>query len=243
MFTFDHVVYFCLRVTPHESTCLPSPRYQKHLSWARDVLLAQGLEEEVVNQILQRLCQPMEPGLREENGDDDCPASPHRGEETGARAGIPQDVASEQAGTVGQQGQASASWSPEDQGEQDSRCPQAKRPRSQVDGGFDPLSELYPQAPQQIDSAALSTVRCPRHDDLLVDCGCRLEDSVLETLTLQRDRQTEAGRQGADRGYEYVLVMEEKNSVVKVQCNYQVKSFNTFSHKLFLTRWPNQENL
>nr|XP_023992529.1 tRNA-splicing endonuclease subunit Sen2 [Salvelinus alpinus] len=192
-------------------------KYQKHLSWARDVLLAQGLEEEVVNQMLQRLCQPMEPELREENGNDDCPASPHRSEETGA--GKPQDMASEQAGTGRQQGQASDSWSPEDQGEQDSQCSQAKRPRSEGDGRFDPLSELYTQEPQQIDPAALATVRCPRHDDWLVDCGCRLEDSVLETLTLQRDRQTDAGRQGADRGYEYVLVMEEEeeNSVVKSQ--------------------------
>lgn len=190
-------------------------KYQKHLSWARDVLLAQGLEEEVVNQMLQRLSQPMEPELREENGNDDCPASPHRSEETGSGAGKPQEVASEQAGTGRQQGQASASWSPEEQGEQDSQCPQAKRPRSQGDGRFDPLSELYPQEPQQIDPAALATVRCPRHDDWLVDCGCRLDDSVLETLTLQRDRQTEAGQQGADRGYEYVLVMEEENSVVK----------------------------
>ncbi|XP_055725984.1 tRNA-splicing endonuclease subunit Sen2 isoform X2 [Salvelinus fontinalis] len=242
-------------------------KYQKHLSWARDVLLAQGLEEEVVNQMLQRLCQPMEPELREENGNDDCPASPHRSEETGAGepqdmaseqtgagkpqdmaseqtgagkpqdmaseqtgagkpqdmaseqtgAGRQQDMASEQAGAGRQQGQASDSWSPEDQGEQDSQCSQAKRPRSEGDGRFDPLSELYTREPQQIDPAALTTVRCPRHDDWLVDCGCRLEDSVLETLTLQRDRQTDAGRQGADRGYEYVLVMEEEeeNSVVK----------------------------
>ncbi|XP_041747158.1 tRNA-splicing endonuclease subunit Sen2 isoform X2 [Coregonus clupeaformis] len=184
-------------------------KYQKHLSWARDVLLAQGLEEDVVNQMLQRLCQPMEPELREENGHDD------RREETGSGAGKLQDMASEQAGTGEQQVQALASCSPDDQGEQDSECPQAKRPRRQGDGRFDPLAELYPQEPQQIDQAALDTVRCSKHDDWLVDCGCRLEDSVLETLTLQGDRQAEA-----DRGYEYVLVMEEEeeeeeNSVVK----------------------------
>uniref|UniRef100_A0A4W5LSX1 Uncharacterized protein n=1 Tax=Hucho hucho TaxID=62062 RepID=A0A4W5LSX1_9TELE len=164
--------------------------------------------------MLQRLCQPMEPELREENGNDDCPASPHRSEETGSGAGKPQDMASEQAGTQGQQGQALDSWSPEDQGEQDSQCPQAKRPRSQGDDRFDPLAELYLQEPQQIDQAALARVRCSRHDDWLVDCGCRLEDSMLETLTLQRDRPAEA-----DRGYEYVLVMEEEeeNSVVKAR--------------------------
>ncbi|CAB1315719.1 unnamed protein product [Coregonus sp. 'balchen'] len=168
-----------------------------------------GLEEDVVNQMLQRLCQPMEPELREENGHDD------RREETGSGAGKLQDMASEQAGTGEQQVQALASCSPDDQGEQDSECPQAKRPRRQGDSRFDPLAELYPQEPQQIDQAALDTVRCSKHDDWLVDCGCRLEDSVLETLTLQGDRQAEA-----DRGYEYVLVMEEEeeeeeNSVVK----------------------------
>ncbi|KAL1007875.1 hypothetical protein UPYG_G00092840 [Umbra pygmaea] len=115
-------------------------KYQKHMSWARDVLLAHGLEEEVVNQTLQRLSQPIEPELSEKNGHNECPASPRRSQD--AVSGEPQYDALEQTGT-------------ESQGEQDSDSPQSKRPRRQGDVRFDPLAELYHQELQQGDKAAL----------------------------------------------------------------------------------------
>ncbi|XP_019907278.2 tRNA-splicing endonuclease subunit Sen2 isoform X2 [Esox lucius] len=184
-------------------------KYQKHMSWARDVLLAQGLEEEVVRQTLKWFSQPIEMDLREKNGHNVFPSSPQRREDTGS------DKAQDQVSKQAQIDEGKATSRP---GNQESDHPQAKRPRRQGDSQFDPLAKLYSQEPRLVHKAALAKVRCSRHDDWLVDCGCRLDDSIVETLQIdsQSDRPG-TGRPGTDVEHEYVLVMEEdeENRVIK----------------------------
>ncbi|KAJ7994387.1 hypothetical protein DPEC_G00248760 [Dallia pectoralis] len=135
-------------------------KYQKHTSWARDVLLAQGLEEEVVCKTLQRICQPVEPAVKEKNRHNVFPANQHRREDTGL--GKPQDCASEQAQTD----EGKASWISVDQ---NSDSPQANILQRQTDS-------LYSQKPQLVDK-----VQCSGHNVCPVDCGSRLDERMLET--------------------------------------------------------------
>ncbi|XP_063072681.1 tRNA-splicing endonuclease subunit Sen2 [Engraulis encrasicolus] len=82
--------------------------------------------------------------------------------------------------------------------------PEAKRPRRrQGNPDYDPLAHLHPHEPQQLDQKALAQIRCHRHDDWIVHCGCRLTDSQLEAATPALARE-------ADVEYEYVLVEEEE---------------------------------
>lgn len=163
-------------------------KYQQLLRWVRDGLLGQGLELDAVNQTLQKFYQEVEfkerKMTRVDNGlNGETPHSSTCGEiqETG---GEPLPKTSKEA-------------------EQDGEFPPAKRSRRQGDSRFDPLADLYPEEPEQVDQDVLSKVQCARHDDWIIHCGCRLEENHLEAGTQTSD---DLGKD--DPGYEYVLVEE-----------------------------------
>ncbi|XP_041946296.1 tRNA-splicing endonuclease subunit Sen2 isoform X1 [Alosa sapidissima] len=178
-------------------------RYQTQVQLAQEALQAQGLEEEVVDQTLERLSQPVEflvteSGKDQENGHAETPLSPH-GQEN-AESYLDTTVHFLDSSSKAPSGNERLSDAYEGAGE---NPPEAKRPRRQGNPVHDPLASLYPEEPKQLDQKTLSQIRCLRHDDWIVHCGCRLRDSQLEAAT-----QNKAGVQGV----EYVLVEEQDDN-------------------------------
>ncbi|XP_062842436.1 tRNA-splicing endonuclease subunit Sen2 [Trichomycterus rosablanca] len=146
--------------------CLPVislEKYQKHVRWARSALLAQGLDEDVISQVLSELTHPIQPDLQEHHGE----VSSEEIQEPGASRAPSshQDHPMEDAFT--------------EQDCEDSEPSKAKRPRRQGDHRYDPLAELYPEEPEQLDPNVLARIKCKRHDDWIVHCGCRVDESEL----------------------------------------------------------------
>ncbi|KAM6979838.1 LOW QUALITY PROTEIN: tRNA-splicing endonuclease subunit Sen2 [Aplochiton taeniatus] len=201
---------------------------------ARDVLLAQGLEEGAVNQTLERLCQPVELKNRQgrgeegENGHGGTPGCGEQeeewGEETSREAvqdsGSPQGKRPRRLASS-PSSDPSLELHPEGGGE-GRASPQAERPRRQGDVRFDPLAELHPLEPEQPDPEALQRTKCPRHDDWILHCGCRLGNHALELAHAQGRSRTDPepnttpDPEESDLGYEYVLVTTAVRRVCRV---------------------------
>lgn len=172
---------------------------------AEEALQAQGLEEELISQTLERLTQPVEcPGTEictdQKNGQAENALSPSVKRK--AEACVDTTGHLLHSSSKGPSGGEELSAGAEDEGEGEN-CPEAKRPRRQGDPLYDPLATLYSDEPEPLDQKALSQVRCLRHDDWIVHCGCRLRESQLEAAPL-----TKADVQGA----EYVLVEEQEDT-------------------------------
>ncbi|KAG9353028.1 hypothetical protein JZ751_017604 [Albula glossodonta] len=179
-------------------------RYQQRLNFARDVLLAQELDEEDVNQMLEKYTQPIALDLTEGTTDTDTHGdaicSLKMGDETGRPANSegPEpsrcDLCEDQI-------------HPAEGAESD--CPGGKRQRRQGDPRHDPLAHLYPQEPEPVDLKALASRKCSRHDDWLIHCGCRLSDGTLETGVPQNEDKRGPSLSSE---YEYVLVQEPEGA-------------------------------
>lgn len=133
------------------------------MRWARSTLLAQGLDEKAVGQVLKELTHPIELDLEKEHGEED---SFQEYQESGAcESPSDQDQSMEDV---------AASKSEEGEG-----FSEAKRPRRQGNPCYDPLAELYPEEPYQVDPSALAKIKCNQHDDWIVHCGCRIDASEM----------------------------------------------------------------
>ncbi|XP_046881250.1 tRNA-splicing endonuclease subunit Sen2 [Hypomesus transpacificus] len=165
-------------------------KYQQRLSWVRDGLLGQGLDLDTVSQTLQKFSREVEIVDREMTGVEN-------GRNEGETPHSPTSEGVERAGGIDLVDTSQ-------EAELDGHVPQAKRPRRQGDPRFDPLAELYPEEPEQVDQQVLSKVKCARHDDWIIHCGCRLEESHLKA-----EAQTRENSQRDYPGHEYVLVEEE----------------------------------
>ncbi|KAJ8395327.1 hypothetical protein AAFF_G00033120 [Aldrovandia affinis] len=182
--------------------CLPVisfSKYQQRVNLARDVLLAQGLDEDDVSEFLKKYTHPIEldqiRGTREEEAHEEAMHSLEKGDEMG-RAPNPEPSGHDHLG--GKRHPAEVA---------DSDCPGGKKQRRQGDPCHDPLADLYPHEPDPVDIEALSCLKCTTHDDWISHCGCRLNDSMSNT-----DSQMNADKQGPTltSAYEYVLVEEQK---------------------------------
>ncbi|XP_012688129.2 tRNA-splicing endonuclease subunit Sen2 [Clupea harengus] len=186
-------------------------RYQAQLQLARDALQAQGLEEEVVRQTLERLTQPVEylvteSGKEQENGHAEIPLSPHvRGDDEPC---VDTTLKILDSSSKRPSGCEDLSDGVEDGG---GTSPEAKRPRRQGNPVYDPLASMYPEEPEQLDPKAWSQIRCSRHDDWIVHCGCRLQESQLEAAAPLQDCKTDT------QGCEYVLVEEQEDNEESTQ--------------------------
>nr|XP_006631170.1 PREDICTED: tRNA-splicing endonuclease subunit Sen2 [Lepisosteus oculatus]XP_015203520.1 PREDICTED: tRNA-splicing endonuclease subunit Sen2 [Lepisosteus oculatus]XP_015203521.1 PREDICTED: tRNA-splicing endonuclease subunit Sen2 [Lepisosteus oculatus] len=181
---------------------ISSSKYQLHLNWAQDILREQGLDEESIHQALEKYTHPVDlaeanraalgNGLEQttgstsqgNNGALGAPASPAGRSSDSRQPDRPECEA--------------ASWSPE-----------KKKPRRQGDPCYDPLADSYSDEPVEGDREDLRLVKCDKHDDWLVHCGCRLKDRVMETRPDTRSPSFSPG-------YEYVLVREEEEE--EIQC-------------------------
>ncbi|MFT7801386.1 tRNA-splicing endonuclease subunit Sen2 isoform X4 [Arapaima gigas] len=145
-----------------ESVCLItmlSTRYEQYVSWARDMLLSQGLEEDVVTEMLEKCAQPEQMGtVRDfkEDGQKEVKCSTETSTSPGPLPPCPH---------------SSSDGDPE--------CYTLHR---QGDPQYDPLAKLYPKEPDEpTDQETLRGTYCSRHDDWVVHCGCQPDCSLLQT--------------------------------------------------------------
>lgn len=168
-------------------------RYQLHLDWARGVLQGQGLDEDSIEKTLKKYTDPVElecAGSTSKNEQMDCCAAADRGQAEGSTHHSDGDL------------------EPSDS-ELQSGSPERKKPRRQGDLQYDPLADIYPEEPAVLDKEALSTVKCHKHDDLIMHCGCRLKDSVIDDML---SNATAPPTPSFTPGHEYVLVQEDEEN-------------------------------
>ncbi|KAG9260360.1 tRNA-splicing endonuclease subunit Sen2 isoform X1 [Astyanax mexicanus] len=179
---------------------IPLSRYQKLVSWAHSALLAQGLDEEVISETMQKLTQPIELNLREEHGaeHDNEPINNKKHQEMAASQTQSCDNFSQDQSM---ENEIAAEGLNDDR--MDSESSEAEKPRRQGDPMYDPLAELYPQEPEQVDPNALAKVKCKRHDDWIIHCGCRLDESQMTSVLVQSGKES-----GSCLAHGYVLVEE-----------------------------------
>lgn len=161
------------------------------MRWARSALLAQGVDKEAVTQVLKELTHPLELDVEKEREVD---STEHEESGTCPTPSSDQDQAMEDV---------AAAKSEEEEG---SGFSEAKRPRRQGDPHYDPLAELYPEEPDRVDPNALAKLKCKRHDDWIVHCGCRIDVSEMTSAGSMSDTQ------GCNLplAHSYVLVEEPK---------------------------------
>ncbi|XP_058230236.1 tRNA-splicing endonuclease subunit Sen2 isoform X2 [Hemibagrus wyckioides] len=163
----DHSTVFLNDVGDSCLPVIPLAKYEQHVRWARSALLAQGLDEEAVSQVLKELTHPIELDLEEELGEEQADFQEHQESEECPTQASDQDQMMEDV---------AAARSDDGEG---SGFSEAKRPRRQGDPLYDPLADLYPEEPEQIDPAKLAKIKCKRHDDWIVHCGCRIDASEM----------------------------------------------------------------
>ncbi|MCJ8744472.1 hypothetical protein PDJAM_G00119130 [Pangasius djambal] len=146
---------------------IPLAKYEQHVRWARSALLAQGLDEDAVSQVLKGLTHPIELDLENEHYEEQVDFQEYQ------ELGACQTPSSDQ-----DQSMEDVAAAKSEEGES-SGFPEAKRPRRQGDPRYDPLAELYPEEPEQVDPNALAKIKCRRHDDWIVHCGCRIDESEM----------------------------------------------------------------
>ncbi|KAL7837585.1 hypothetical protein SRHO_G00272960 [Serrasalmus rhombeus] len=215
---------------------IPLSKYQKHMTWAHSALLSQGLDEEVASQVLQKLTLPVELNLRGEHSEE------HVEEQVGHQKSP--ELASFQAPSSGSLSQdqlmedVAAAEDINDE-RKDLECPEAKIPRRQGDPLYDPLAELYSQEPEQVDPNALAKVKCKRHDDWIVHCGCRLDESQMMSVLFKSG--SEGFYPSAARGYVLVEEPSEEDSgdpihdnISKVRTGRLVCRINPFNMMEYL---------
>ncbi|KAI4891572.1 hypothetical protein NFI96_016571, partial [Prochilodus magdalenae] len=192
---WEYVGDRCLPVIPLAQTPTgpPQSRYRKHVRWAHAALLSQGLEEEAVSRLLQKLMRPVEPNPGEEHCEEHEQAGHPNTQERAAPSSdsLIQDQPAEDV---------AAAQGVRDEGKDS----EAERPRRQGDPLYDPLAELYPKEPEQVDPNALAKVKCKRHDDWIAHCGCRLDETQMASVLFESG--TEGGDPSIAQGY--VLVEE-----------------------------------
>lgn len=158
------------------------------MRWARSALLAQGLDEEAVSQVLYELTHPLELEKEHNVSEEyrDLLESPMPSQDQNQEM---EDVAAAESG--------------EEEG-----FPEAKRPRRQGDSRYDPLAEIYPEEPDQVDPNVLAKIKCGRHDDWIVHCGCRIDASEMMSGGSASD--TKACALSVAHGYVLVEEPEEE---------------------------------
>ncbi|TSK45806.1 tRNA-splicing endonuclease subunit Sen2 [Bagarius yarrelli] len=176
---------------------IPLAKYKQHVRWARFALLAQGLEEEAVSQVLKELTHPIELAPEQEHNkeqvnlqeltesDDDRIQPPDR------------DQPMEDVPALNSEEGEGLGFS------------KAKRPRRQGDPRYDPLAALYSEEPERVDPDALANIKCKRHDDWIVHCGCRIDASEMISGGAVSDKQAF----NLSVAHDYILVEEPEDKV------------------------------
>ncbi|XP_069500035.1 tRNA-splicing endonuclease subunit Sen2 isoform X2 [Ambystoma mexicanum] len=172
-----------------------SSKYQCHVEWTRSLMRKQGLRNWSIDRILEDYTKPLDLSLQ--SGEEDvepnkCTSGP-----------VPEikDVEVEVKHLA---------ITPLDDGdpetvplESPSKSPDAKKVRLEGDPTYDPLAKYGADTIELVDKAALAKMYCQKHDDLLVHCGCSINESLKPV-------PQEPATQPVDQN-EYVLVLEEES--------------------------------
>uniref|UniRef100_H3AIX8 tRNA-splicing endonuclease subunit Sen2 n=1 Tax=Latimeria chalumnae TaxID=7897 RepID=H3AIX8_LATCH len=172
---------------------ISSAKYQHHVDWARSILQEQGLDQCTVNKTLADYTQQIDISfhmLDEKNKKSTkrncCTAAEVTGVENSQAASDP-TLASERKNSC-------------------SGTDQAIVPTLGTGNTlYDPLAKYKCNDPDQVDIEASAKVHCHKHDDLIVDCGCRNEDLIKELFHKHSPKDSEF-----PPDHEYVLVQEEE---------------------------------
>ncbi|KAI5607599.1 tRNA-splicing endonuclease subunit Sen2, partial [Silurus asotus] len=190
---------------------IPLAKYEQHVRWAHSALLAQGLDKEAVSQTLKMLTHPIDLDLEKEHSKEEvdfqeCQAP--SSDQDQSMEHVAAAKCDEEAGT-----------------------PEAKRPRRQGDPHYDPLAEIYPEEPEQIDPEVFAKIKCKRHDDWILHCGCRIDASEMMSGGSVSDTQ---GRD-LSLAHGYVLVDKPEEKDEDRGPNEDIKRVNTLLLAFFQT--------
>ncbi|KAA0708035.1 tRNA-splicing endonuclease subunit [Triplophysa tibetana] len=184
---------------------ITSSEYQKRVSWARAALLMQGLDDDAVSHALRTLTKPVELDIGGEH--DPEPVKSQAGHLDGSSVDHLMDCTSGDA----------------DLNDENADVVQADtvKPQRQGNSRFDPLAELCPDEPEALteeNEQSRVNVKCQRHDDWIIHCGCRAHDN--QSLSSKH----RAPGEDPSEGYEYVLVEKadddhENGTKDKVSCD------------------------
>ncbi|XP_051528283.1 tRNA-splicing endonuclease subunit Sen2 isoform X2 [Myxocyprinus asiaticus] len=169
--------------------CLPvisSSEYQKRIGWAQAALLMQGLEEDAVSNALQTLTKRVELDIGDEHG-----REPIKCQIENFGGSLVDQLVDDMSGDADL-----------DNVKYNLGHTDAEKPQCQGNPLYDPLAELYPEEPEQLDQHSNPSVKCKRHDDWIIHCGCWPDErqSMSSKLSMPDVDPSE--------GYEYVLVEE-----------------------------------
>lgn len=202
---------------------ITSSEYQKRVSWARAALLMQGLDDEAVSHALQTLTKPVKLDIGEEHEPE--PIRSQAGHFDGSSEDHLMDYTSGDADLNDIKGSMAQT--------------DTLKPQRQGNPRYDPLAELYPDEPEALpeeNGHSRVNVKCKRHDDWIIHCGCRPDDNH----TLSSKPQTPDTDPSED--YEYVLVEEAeddsenctKENISRDGCGTLVCRINPFTMMEYL---------
>ncbi|GAA6107942.1 tRNA-splicing endonuclease subunit Sen2 [Tachysurus ichikawai] len=176
---------------------IPLAKYEQHVRWARSALLAQGLDEEAVSQVLKELTHPIEMDLQKELFEEQADFEEHQESVKCPMQSSDQNQMMEDVEAI-----------KSDDGE-GSGFSEAKRPHRQGDPHYDPLSELYSEEPEQVNPAKHTKITCKRHEDWIVHCGCRIDASEISGGAVS---DTQGCNLSVAHGYVLVEQPEDKDA-------------------------------
>lgn len=162
------------------------------MSWARTALLMQGLDDEAVSHALQTLTKPVKLDIGKEH--DPEPIKSQVGHSDGSSGEHLMDCTSTDADLNDEEGDALQT--------------DTMKPQRQGNPHYDPLAELYLDEPEPLteeNEHSRVSVKCKRHDDWIIHCGCRPDDNQ-SLRSKHRAPDTDPSE-----GYEYILVEEAED--------------------------------
>ncbi|XP_067854764.1 tRNA-splicing endonuclease subunit Sen2 isoform X2 [Heptranchias perlo] len=168
---------------------ISSTKFQHHVEWAKNLLQAQGLEDDVIEKMIENYTKPV-----------DLPCDKRSCEFGGSSEEINVDS---QIYTTKTESDTRAE---ETQNGEDhpAMSPQNKKRCLEGDAPYDPLAKYGYVDCETIDREAPAKVHCPRHDDFITHCGCRYQDAMKEALQPNSIKDNNLSTE-----HEYVLVVEK----------------------------------
>ncbi|XP_072928227.1 tRNA-splicing endonuclease subunit Sen2 [Hemitrygon akajei] len=158
---------------------ISATKFQHHVDWARSLLQAQGLEDSLIEKMLESYIKSIDLSCNERNSkSSDCSQDPTT--ET--------DYIEKPRGT-------------ENGVNHPEICRQNKEHCLEGDAPCDSLADIDSEA---VDREDLVNTHCPRHGDFIIHCGCHYKDIMKET---HQDDSIQDDKFSTE--HEYVLVVEK----------------------------------
>ncbi|XP_043563891.1 tRNA-splicing endonuclease subunit Sen2 isoform X1 [Chiloscyllium plagiosum] len=167
---------------------ISSTKFQHHFEWAKSLLQEQGLEDTFIEKMLENYTKPIELSYnrrRSESGDHSQQIN------SNSQVCTAKDESGERAENT-------------HNGEnQPVKSTRNKAHHLESDALYDPLAKYGHADCETAGREARTEGHCPRHDDLIIHCGCQYPDDVNEGLQNDSSKDDKMSTE-----HEYVLVVE-----------------------------------